>query len=892
MVSERREIQGHIFPRERLFSQLLANYEQRVVVLLAGNGYGKTSLLTSFFEQNELHHHWITLTQPMYKFAELIHDLHDLMEENRETWVVFDHFEKALLNEKETTLFIHWIESLPTNVTLVFSGRRIMKGFPISRWKLQKFATVIDYHELAFTDEETRDYLQMYCEHYQKDEYYNHLIEDIEGWPAGLTLFNELEKKRTRNLLSNRSLNRFYSETNLYHYITSEIVDSLSKDIRHFLMYTSLFRELDEHIIQDLNPEWPVRTWIQEIEEMNLFFTKRKGDYFQIQSLFRKYFYKMAEREWGKERIRSIHGEIATLFRKHYQFFKALSQAVVARKDELVIDVIVDMAERYEPTEFFRVFDGYIERLSPTLKLSEISLFLYRAIPLQLSKQLIKPLETLAERYKHESISAYADVTHRLANLYFFNGEFKAGLKFAEISLENSSKISNNSLTALNLSIMAKFYRFMKDVENASLYSRKALIKAEKHGYKHTQMHTLWVAAEHAIDSGEYNKGRKFAEQSILVSKEEECDNASVVYPLCSLSRYYRKIGDLKTAFEVAYQALHHAQQFDIDIDRAWATASVAKCYYASGELKRARHYFEKAMQLCSEYRYVYCLFQAQLIDILQEIGSTADAEQLENKLQETISQSNVFWIHPNTSKQKAAPLRLNMLGALSVEVAGKSIKISRKASRNILLLLASNYERKWSKDELIGLLFPDYSEEVASNHFYVALSILRKQLEPNLKRGRQSSFIVYENAHYYFKLDQVELDVVKLLELLKKPYGKSIVSEAINLYRGDLLHEYPYEDWLFEKRMSVREQYLEALARWAYECEGIGEISEAIRLYEVMLCLESYDEAYHYDYIRLLMENKQTVKATKAAERAIMLMEKELGIDIRPELTPLLNIV
>lgn len=195
-------------------------------------------------------------------------------------------------------------------------------------------------------------------------------------------------------------------------------------------------------------------------------FSPNQTNVYRLNELFRKFFYQMAEQEWGKNEIKKRHHQLAKLYRDHYRFLEALSQAVAAGEDELVIAIIMEMTERYEPSSFLQVLDGYLEQVSPSVHLAEISLFLFRCIPTSLLGQLIEPLRSIIDRCEVENSPAYGELCHRLATIYFFQGELQQALEFSTISLTFSMKQQDERMIALNLSKLAKIHRFLAIMNN------------------------------------------------------------------------------------------------------------------------------------------------------------------------------------------------------------------------------------------------------------------------------------------------------------------------------------------------------------------------------------------------------------------------------------------
>ncbi|TDW02762.1 tetratricopeptide repeat protein [Pseudobacillus badius] len=874
-----------LMDRKQLFSLLLSRPHKKIATVVAGAGYGKTSLLTAFFHKYPMLGGWVTLTQPVYTFDQLA-GLLPSVTGKEPFWIVVDQSENLKLDEPETSRLVAWVEQLPFSVTLVLSGRKIPKKLPVSRWKVRGLAVAIDQKNLAFTLEETSQLLDTVYKINLTSQEVRHLLTVLEGWPAGLMLFNEAVTGANLDSGLKHFLNRFYLNEDVHQYVASEVMADLPADVQTFLLHASLFRELDEGLLSLYKPDWPIRDYIENIRHIQPFLLVDEPGRFRIHELFRRLFYQLAEREWGGEKVKHRHGELAILCRANYRFFEAILQALAAGNDRLVAGIMKDIAERYEPEEFLRLIDGWLEQLSPSLHLSRTSLLLFRCIPVELAKQLIAPLELIAHRYKNEVSPGYADLYHRLATIYFYQGELTKAVQLYEASLELSYKNEDEPMAALNTSLLAQMYRFMNDTEKAFVLSRRALAKAEAHGFKQVQMHALWNAAELLIEKGHLEKARRLAEQSIHVARE--CDESSIIYPLCTISSYFRAKGELEEALQWAHKALEQADGLGIRPDRGWASAAVALCYQELGNLREARRLMEEAARLFKGFRHHSCIIQKKLTLILSKQGHMEEAYALQKEVDSIARESSYTWLQKKEKIDNKPLLSLQMLGPLSIRLGEEPIQIKRKSSLRLLLLLASGSKRRWSRDELIGRLFPEETEEAASNQFYVGLSTLRKLLEPDLKKGRNSRFIAYDGSHYYFRFEEVKIDVEELKQLLLYPYSPEVFAQASRLYKGDLLHEYLYEEWLEESRAMIRKQYLKALEKWAAQCQEEGKIKEAAEILEVMVALEPYEESFQMHYVRLLLKNGKLGKARKSADNAIMLMEKELGLSMKEEFNQL----
>lgn len=878
----------YLIPRKRLFAQLLSRPSKKIVLLTAGAGYGKTSLIASFFQQYpELLSKWVTLTEPVSTFKQLMEVLLPYTD-HKPCWIVLDQTEHLRLNSHETNQLSYWIEHLPSHTTLVLSGRKIPEDLPYSRWKVQGKGMAIHKDMLAFTCKETEELIKNIFKTQIPDYYIQYIFNAFEGWPAGLALFfNQLPHVNSCYHFK-CYIDSFHTNKDFIQYLNTEIVNKLPDHLLAFMLKIGLFCQLDEELLQEYMPNIPVYDYLND-EHIQLFFSENKGQ-FQLTRLFRNFFYELAQKKLGADTLKTQHSKIALFCRQKFRFLEALSHSLAANEDQLVIELIRDMAERYEPKEFLRMLDGWLEQFSPALHLSRLSFFLFRCLPFSLTRSLIEPLEKIAFYYEDKDLPAYTDVCHRLATIHFYHGDINKAIHYYKISLKMAIKTENEPMIALNMSLLGQMYRFGRENDQSFSLTRQALAIAESRGYKQVQMHALWNMAELLMDKGKLKTAKRLAEQSLEVSRD--FDEASIIYPMCTISRYFRKCGKVKDALHWAGRALEKARLFNIAGDKGWVKAEIAMCLKAAGKLKEAQQMLEKSEQCFSGFHYMSCLVQKRLVTILFDQKKFDKAISLDKKAGNTVRKMGYTWLkeHEIFEIEKSPSLNIQLLGPLSIYVNGIKTKIKRKSSLRLLLLLTTGGRRRWSSDELIGLLFPDATEEAAANQLYVALSVLRKILEPNLVKGRQSTFIPYDGSHYYFKFEKADIDLEHLKQLLNNSYSSGHLLQAHSLYKGDLLNEYIYEEWLNDKREAIRNQYLSTLNQWLEECMKSEKLSDAAKILETMIGLDPYEEKYYLKFVNILIEIGEMGKARKIADKAIKILNTEIGIDISDKLENILN--
>jgi DNA-binding SARP family transcriptional activator len=207
-----------------------------------------------------------------------------------------------------------------------------------------------------------------------------------------------------------------------------------------------------------------------------------------------------------------------------------------------------------------------------------------------------------------------------------------------------------------------------------------------------------------------------------------------------------------------------------------------------------------------------------------------------------------------NAARADARP-SIVTLGRFAVTVAGRAVPSgawqSRKA-RDLLKLLVSRAGRPMTRDAAAEALWPDAEPDVLSNRLSVALSIVRRILDPE-RRGEADEHIGADKRSIVLRPDRVQVDVVAFLDAAADgarlaARGDWAAAEerlriADDLYAGDFLEGDRYEDWAQECREQARSSALTTarlLARAAArrdDDEGVAR--QLLRLLE----RDSYDE-------------------------------------------------
>lgn len=242
--------------------------------------------------------------------------------------------------------------------------------------------------------------------------------------------------------------------------------------------------------------------------------------------------------------------------------------------------------------------------------------------------------------------------------------------------------------------------------------------------------------------------------------------------------------------------------------------------------------------------------------------------------------------------------LRISLLGRFEVQVEDQVIPPNAwpgHKARQLLKILITHHPQTVASDQLIEWLWPHLTPASAHNSLWVAISRLRRLLEPDTVGARDLTFVVTEPPGYRFEpCGRCEIDVHTFLEAFRSgqrhqergdwPAAVARFHAAEDVYRGDFLIEDLYEDWAISPRERLREIHLETQSSLA-TCY-ITQRRYRQALVHCHRILEQ--DASHESTWQLAMECYYRVgergQALRAFERCRAFLDQELGVEPLPE--------
>ncbi len=238
-------------------------------------------------------------------------------------------------------------------------------------------------------------------------------------------------------------------------------------------------------------------------------------------------------------------------------------------------------------------------------------------------------------------------------------------------------------------------------------------------------------------------------------------------------------------------------------------------------------------------------------------------------------------------------PLEIRLLGAFEVLRDGVAVPDSawgRQKTKTLLKILLTDPGRVFTQDQLIEALFEGENPARAVENLYGRVSELRRTLQPELKRGAESSFVRRREQGYVFDPTHVEVDTLAFQRELRQaeahaeandiPAAAERFEAALALYRGDLLPEDRYEAWAEDTRAQLRERYLEALVRLAGCYEALGRLRQAISCCQRVLHVEPYRESVVRQLMKYQAATGQRAQALSTYNEGVRALQEHLDVE------------
>lgn len=234
--------------------------------------------------------------------------------------------------------------------------------------------------------------------------------------------------------------------------------------------------------------------------------------------------------------------------------------------------------------------------------------------------------------------------------------------------------------------------------------------------------------------------------------------------------------------------------------------------------------------------------------------------------------------------------LEIFMLGAFRISVDGAAVDErlwTRRKAKTLVKLLALQPNHQLHREQLIEYMWPEQEADSAINNLHKTIHAARRALEPDLKAGADSRFIITQDQLVSLRAPGAVWVDVEEFELRANTALKSSATAdgeaALEIYGGDLLGEDLYEDWAAVRREKLRMLHEQLLLHLAQLYKFSGDFQLSIERHNQLLTVNSVNEDAHRNLIRLYVAMGNRHQAMQQYQVCRDALRRELDVDPEP---------
>jgi ATP/maltotriose-dependent transcriptional regulator MalT/DNA-binding SARP family transcriptional activator len=623
-------ILGNLMSRARLLDLLREYVRRKLVLVCAGPGYGKTSLLAEFARTADFAVCWYTLdtfdSDPRIFLEYLVEAIRvrfpafgertgALIEQGRVDLrsvvgvltnelaalaeplvLVLDEYQHVDTTEEVDRILALLLAFLPPNIHLIVASR-VAPKIPVIAMVAHREVAAIGPDLLRFTWEEVRDVLD---EHYgvQLDEdRARELTERSEGWITGIVLGAEGIWQHLASFLSRLR----EPADRIYDYMLQEVQKTLAPDVRDFLVQVSVLSRLEASFCDALLGRGDSRQVLELLEQRNLFLIPLQGGWYRFHGLFRESLLRDARGDW--KAFVELNLRAARLWRERGETAEAVEHFLAARALGEAADVVVGQLPDLYRRGQLQTLVRWVTALGPAEAESRPALlvFLGKAY-LETGKQE----QAMAALEQSERLLEHGDDPVLLARVWAAKslslrqqGAYTEALRIAIAALPTAEQAGASAAVDLRRT-MGICLAAQGDLAGAEEHFRAAVETS-------STVLSLYDRALAYQDLGVCLRAQgrvQDAEQShrqALALWREIGNPGPTANTLNNLAMGPFLCGDFETAGTLLREALEVAEQSLVPYFRALVRASLGDLHQAEGDLAVAREVYLEGLALAEE---------------------------------------------------------------------------------------------------------------------------------------------------------------------------------------------------------------------------------------------------------------------------------------------------
>ncbi len=363
---------GKVIHRQRLFNLLRKASHHPFIWIGAPAGYGKTTLVASFFEKDEVPHLWyrinaddenpveflnLLLSCAKYHFPKECGEIPSLSTPlpidsqhflsrllaalPKPLMIVLDQFSSLSDDAKVHTLLSHISELIPVGINLVFISNHTPPP-AYARALANQCLVQLTAEELRLTYNETARLVRLHVGGSSGPASIQEIHSQGQGWAAGVILM--LKSGVHTHKLQAPSMSGENLEA-LFDYFAHEVFNQLDPVNRSLLLHASTLEHIKPPALALIAEEPRAANLLKALERKGCFLRRNSlGDNYQLHPLFRRFLFSLAQKTLTADQWQEIHRRAAQYYVSEGSMSSALECLWEAGEYEQALQLINNQA--------------------------------------------------------------------------------------------------------------------------------------------------------------------------------------------------------------------------------------------------------------------------------------------------------------------------------------------------------------------------------------------------------------------------------------------------------------------------------------------------------------------------------------------------------------------
>lgn len=688
------QIKAKTLYRQRLVDLLAQNMHKKLIVLCAGAGYGKTTLLSQLISSKKFPYMYYHLEHsdaaPAAFFSYLIAGMRALYPEfgkkterlgqffnapqryfsiivgtfineimlyvKKDTYLILEDYHALYPSEQIENILAYLLDHLPEHLHLIITSR-VALPLSVSQLRARGELFELGNQHLRFTKEEIRELFSMVYAGTLKESELEWIREHSEGWPTSLRLILQsaayFEDEKSTGYIRKILEDYYRSQSNIFNYFAQEIFNKETKRTRQFLIDCAPLEWLTPELCNAVTKRRNAAALLGSLTTRNAFLVRIPGVGYRFHNLFRDF---LISKITDKQRTKRGYRRAGDFHLKEGRPEEAVRFYLLAEYYGKASSIIQNIGAGWIRQGKSGILCSYIEMIPKPFRLQRPSLLMtyaqslmYVGRPEEAKNNCLRAVQLFKRQSKVKK--KYADALYTLGGMYLNLGKFDAAKRWYKKALDVCPKSARLTRAAILNSIGSVHTAIGgRHLGIGTKYFQQALKIAQRNDFKSLEASILNNWGMNDFRAGNLEHAYSILSKIVPLLVDHYTPGCGAGF--FNASRF----GILLGYYEEAKSILDSGIKICSTYDDIWSMASLwygyALLYHEIGDLKRATSYIAKALEMSEKLGHVQ--------GIIKALNETSQIEIIAGKLSDAERDLSKAWVLKGSKTDiEAIPLLL-----------------------------------------------------------------------------------------------------------------------------------------------------------------------------------------------------------------------------------------